>query len=223
MKRSANVLALLLWLFLVGMVLADSAPPDDLDRQIQFATRLFDQGHAVESKKIFESLLAELQSGTPSIQPGFVLNELSKIAAATGDYKAAIQLAKQSGSAYHDVRDIGGESHSLNNEGIAEIQMGQYGPAQQTLEAALVLSRRAQDTENQVQVLNNLGSAYYFPGSYSDAMVRYDEAMALLTKTSRQNGATTGAKLLASTGRRWISAWADTRMHCRLSRGRTII
>jgi hypothetical protein len=31
-----------------------------------------------------------------------------------------------------------------------------------------------------VQVLNNLGSAYYFPGSYSEAMHRYDDAMILV-------------------------------------------
>jgi len=155
-------------------------PQNDLDQRMQAAAMLFEQGKTTESKKTFEALLAELRNRPPSSELGFVLNGLSKIAASDGDYKGAVQFAKQSANTYHQVRDDGGESHSLNNQGIAEMQMGQYQAAQQSLKSALLLSQRAQDAENEVQVLNNLGSAYYFPGSYSEAMHRYDDAMILV-------------------------------------------
>lgn len=155
-------------------------PNDARDRQMRQAADLFERGHTSESRTIYENLLATLRDGPPSPQLGFVLNGLSKISAAGGDYKAAIQWAKQSADVYRGIGDAAGESHSRNNQGIAEIQTGEYRRAQQTLEDALALSLRREDVENQVQTLNNLGSSYYYPGSYSEALRRYDEAMALV-------------------------------------------
>ena len=184
MKRSVGV-AFFLCGFLVVVAQTDSGPSSEIDRQMQTAAGLFENGRTSESKKIYQALLVELRKRTPSSQLGFVLNGLSKVAAAEGEYQSALQLARQSGDIYHQFGDAGGESHSLNNQGIAEIQMGQYLPAQRTLETALLLSQRAQDTENQVQILNNLGSSYYFPGSYSEAMHRYDAALTLVEQNSR--------------------------------------
>ena len=184
MKRSVGV-AFFLCGFLVVVAQTDSGPSSEIDRQMQTAVGLFEKGRTAKSKKIYQTLLLELRNRPPSSQLGFVLNGLSKIAAAEGEYKSALQLATQSGDIYHQVGDAGGESHSLNNQGIAEIRMGQYLPAQRTLETALLLSQCAQDTENQVQILNNLGSSYYFPGSYSEAMHRYDAALTLVEQNSR--------------------------------------
>jgi len=176
----ALVLALLT---LVLCRVADSKteePSNEIDRRSQEAAALFEQGRTSESKALYQSLWAALRDGAPSSRLGFVLNGLSKIDAAEGDYNGAIQLAKQSADVYKQLGDAQGEAHSRNNQGIAEIQLGQYLAAKQSLELALDLSRRANDFENQVQVLNNLGSAFYYPGSYSDALHRYDEAMALV-------------------------------------------
>jgi len=184
MKRWSGILMFFLWPFLPATLLSETVPRNDVDHQMQAAAALFAEGRTAESKKIFDNLLAQLHSNPPSSQLGFVLNSLSKISAAGGDYRTAIQLAKESADVYHHVGNSGGESHSLNNQGIAELQMGQYVPAQKTLETALVLCRRVQDSENEVQVLNNLGSSYYFPGSYSEAMHLYDEAMILINQNS---------------------------------------
>jgi CHAT domain-containing protein/Flp pilus assembly protein TadD len=183
MKRSFGV-AFFLCGFLVVVAQTDSGPSSEIDRQVQTAAGLFEKGRTADSKKIYQALLVELCNRPPSSQLGFVLNGLSKVAAAEGEYKSALQLAIQSGDIYRHVGDAGGESHSLNNQGIAEIQMGQYQPAQRTLETALLLSQRAQDTENQVQILNNLGSSYYFRGSYSEAMRGYDAALTLVEQNS---------------------------------------
>lgn len=168
-------------------MLSSSVLPDDIDPKMKAAESLFEQGHTAESKEAFEDLRTRLQNLPPSSQLGFVLNGLSKIAAAGGDYKDAVQLAKHSATIYHQVRDFAGEAHSLNNEGIAEVQMGEYPQAQKTLEAALIISQGAGDSENRVQILNNLGSSYYFPGSYSEAMHRYDAAMALVQQNETAN------------------------------------
>ncbi len=167
----------------------DPSNKDAIDRQMHQAAALFEQGHNTESRKLYQGLLLTLQGHAPSSQLGFVLNGLSKAAGADGDYKSAVQFARQSADIYHQIGDESGESHSLNNQGIAEIQTGAYTEARQTLEAALLLSRRAKDSENEVQVLNNLGSSYYFPGSYSEALREYDDAMALVQRSENANWA----------------------------------
>jgi tetratricopeptide (TPR) repeat protein len=182
-RRTLAVLFLVFWNTTSGLN-GQSGAETEVDRQLEKASTLFDQGHTDESKKIYETIFATLRPRPASPQLGFALNGLSKINTATGDYRSAIEYARQSAMAYHSLGDSSGEAHALNNEGIAQIQTGNYPVAQQTLEAALSLSRQSLDLENQVQVLNNLGSAYYYPGRYSEASHRYDDAMALVTQNA---------------------------------------
>jgi tetratricopeptide (TPR) repeat protein len=184
MRQWLGLLMFFLWAIQAATLLSQTVPTNDVNQQLQAATDLFEHGRTAESKKMLENLLSQLRSKRPSSQLGFVFNSLSKISAATGDYATAIQFARQSADVYRQVGDARGESHSLNNQGIAELQIGKYATAQKTLEAALVLCRRAQDGENEVQVLNNLGSSYYFPGNYSEAIDRYDEAMSRIAQNS---------------------------------------
>ncbi len=180
-KRTLAVLFLTFWSTAAGLY-AQSGNESEIDRQMEKASNLFEQGHTDESKKIYETVVATLRGRTISPQLGFALNGLSKTSAAAGDYKGAIEYARESAETYHRLNDSSGEAHALNNEGIAQIQTGSYTTAQQTLETALSLSRQGQDFENEVQVLNNLGSAYYYPGRYSEASHRYDDAMALVNQ-----------------------------------------
>jgi tetratricopeptide (TPR) repeat protein len=118
-----------------------------------------------------------LKSKPPSSQLGLVLNDLSQIALAEGNYHTAVKNARQAAEVYHAARDQEGEAHAFNNKGIAEINHGDYAIAQSDLEQALRLSRAAGDKENEIQILNNLGSAFYFRGMYSEALTNYDVAM----------------------------------------------
>jgi len=152
----------------------------ETDEQIEKASKLFEGGHSLDARKIYESLLPVLRGRAATSQLGYVLNALSKIVAADGNYSASMQLAEQSAQVYHQVGDLGGESHALNNKALAELQNGSYPEAREDLEQALLLSKSAHDAENEVQVMNNLGSAYYFPGSYSEAQQYYDQAMSLV-------------------------------------------
>ena len=162
----------------------DLPPTTETDQQIERASKLFEEGHSLDARKIYESLLPALRSRAPSSQLGYVLNAMSKIVAADGNYSDSIQLAEQSAQVYRQIGEVGGESHALNNKAIAELQSGSYPGARQDLEQALALSRRGHDAENEVQVLNNLGSAYYFPGSYSEAQRYYDQAMNLVDQNA---------------------------------------
>jgi len=168
-----------------GLMAKDISVSGEIDQQAQKASQLFEEGHSVEARKIYESLLPLLRNRAPSSQLGYVLNGMSKVVAAGGNYKDAIQFAEQAANVYRQMGDAGGESHALNNKAIAELQSGTYAAARSDLEQALGLSRRAHDLENEVQVLNNLGSAYYFPGSYSEALKNYDVAMNLVDQNTQ--------------------------------------
>jgi CHAT domain-containing protein len=185
MKRLVLALfAISIWSTAVIELRADETPKANIDHRLEQAASLVEQGHHEEARKVYEALLIILRDRPPSNQLGLVLNGLGKIASASGDYKRAMQLAEQAAKTYHQLSDPDGESYSLNNQGIAEIQTGQYSTAQTTLEIALAVGRRGQSSENQVRVLNNLGSSYYYPGSYSEALHRYDEAMSLVDRNS---------------------------------------
>jgi CHAT domain-containing protein len=151
----------------------------DIDRKIDRAEELFEAGHTAQSRQVCESLLRSLTDRS-SLQLAHVLNLMSKIYASEGDYENAIASATRSAVAYEQVRDPGGESHALNNKGIAELQNGSYSTALRDLERALTLSQSGNDLENQTQVLNNLGSAHYFLGSYSEATGAYEKAMSIV-------------------------------------------
>jgi CHAT domain-containing protein len=159
------------------------SPEDEIDRSIDHAEELFETGHTAQSRRVCESVLRSLRDRS-SLQLGHVLNLMSKIYASEGDYEHAIASAARSAEAYEQVRDPGGESHALNNKGIAELQNGSYSAAQQDLEKALTLSQSGNDLENQAQVLNNLGSAHYFLGRYSEATGAYEKAMSLVNNNT---------------------------------------
>jgi CHAT domain-containing protein/Flp pilus assembly protein TadD len=155
-----------------------SAGDDDTTRRTTQADQLFEQGHTTEAKEICESLIQTLPPTSEA--RAFALNLLSKIYASEGDYDRAINSAQLSADAYKKINDPSGQSHALNNKGIAELQNGSYAAAELDLSEALNLSRSGQDVENQVQVLNNLGSAYFFRGSYSEASGDYEQALNLI-------------------------------------------
>jgi CHAT domain-containing protein len=148
-----------------------------IEEKIRQAHSLQNKGSLQQAKTIYESLLPKLQREPPSSQLGLVLNDLSQIALAEGNYDTAVKNAKQAAEVYQAARDQEGEAHAFNNKGIAEINHGDYALAQSDLEQALRLSRAAGDKENEIQILNNLGSAFYFRGMYSEALTNYDVAM----------------------------------------------
>lgn len=102
--------ALSLWSFALSGTTVEEHSNADIDRRSERAALLFEQGDPAESKRIYESLFSTLRDRPASAQLGFTLNGLSKIAAAEGDYRGAVQLAQQSAAAYQKVGDVSGEA-----------------------------------------------------------------------------------------------------------------
>src|SRR5581483_10315275 len=152
----------------------------DIDQQIQRAKALQEKGQEAEARKIYDSLLPTLRQGQPSAQLAFVLNGISQLAADAGDYKKAIQSADEAAHVYRELKDHDGEAHAFNNKGIAEVQRGAYAAAQVDFQSALGLADAANDAENQVQTLNNLGIDYYNQGKYLEGLRSYERATKIL-------------------------------------------
>jgi len=152
------------------------------DEELRHADELQDRGSPEESRKIYESLLRDLRPVEPSRQLGHVLNGLSNLEAAEGNYQKAIDLAQQAIDVYRRLGDAGGESYALNSRGIAEGDLGLYGAAQVSFHRALALIRSVSDLETEVRTLNNLGNAFYFPGQYLEALRAYQEAWQIVER-----------------------------------------
>src|SRR4029077_2368872 len=91
------LLGLALWTATAcGLAGMDLSPQKDIDQQIDKASRLFEEGHAEDARRAYESLLVTLQNRSLSKQLGYVLTGMSRIAAADGNYDEAIQFAKRS-------------------------------------------------------------------------------------------------------------------------------
>src|SRR3954470_8575993 len=89
MKALALAFFAIFWGLAIREDAAEDLSKNYIDRRAAQADLLFEQGHTTDSKQIYEALLAALRQGPPSAQLGFVLNGLSKIAGAEGDYTGA--------------------------------------------------------------------------------------------------------------------------------------
>src|SRR6185369_10043462 len=188
MTLPMRLLVILLWLTLSTHVSAAwDGPPDDASLRIQQAQALQEKGKSEEARQAYEAILRDLRARPVSPQLGHVLNELSKLASGRGDYELAINLAQESASTFHQIGDTKGESHSVNIKGLAEIDLGNYQSALQDFMSALALTRSVHDAENEVQVLNNIGSSYYFEGKYLEAMRNYETAKQTVSQISSEH------------------------------------
>lgn len=170
--------------FVVLWLAGWSAAESPLDERIREADALQDKGSSSEARKIYEPVLATLRSRGDSPQLGYVLNALSEVASAEGNYDEGISRAQEAADVYHRLGEAKGEARALNYRGIAEVQRGFYGAARGTLSRALALSRSAGDLESQTRILNNLGTADFYPGDYLEALRAYESALDIVEKNS---------------------------------------
>ena len=177
---------LALWLAAVASCFAQTETRNLLNEKIQQADRLQAKGALQEARKLYESILKSLPAGELTPQLGHVLNALSGVASAEGNYEPAIEFAQQAADVFHKLGDPGQEANSLNYRGIAEVQRGLYPKAQLTLSQALQLSRSAGDLESEVRILNNLGTAHYLPGQYLEALRAYGDAGQIVNRSASE-------------------------------------
>lgn len=171
----------------VAVSFAQAPATIELDQKIQQADRLQEQGALQKARDAYDSVLRTLPADPPSPQLGHVLNGLSNVASSLGKNNDAVEFAQQAAKVYRKLGDAEGQAYALNSRGIAEGELGLYPTAQVTLREALDLSRSIHDFKTEVRTLNNLGNAYYFPGSYLEALHAYDNARQIVETHSAED------------------------------------
>jgi CHAT domain-containing protein/Flp pilus assembly protein TadD len=155
-----------------------------LDEQLSRAQALQKKGEAQDALRMYESLLPELRSSSPSNQLGLALAGISQISLSVGDYAKAIQTANSAAEVYRSLGDASDQARALNDKSIAEIEHGDYSAALGDLANALRLSRQVRDAETEVKTLNNQGSAYFYQGKYQEAQRCYQNATQLVEQNA---------------------------------------
>ncbi|HSS97663.1 MAG TPA: tetratricopeptide repeat protein, partial [Terriglobales bacterium] len=151
-----------------------------LNEDLRRADALQDEGKIEQARQIYEHLLTQISAVEAAEPRARVLNGLSNVYAATGDYPKSADFAQRAQEVYRKIGDAGGEAYALNNLGIAENELGKYSDAQAHFKSAILLTKQVADQETQVRTWNNLGNSFYFPGQYFEAMQAYEEAWKIL-------------------------------------------
>ena len=159
---------------------AQPAIPKSVEERIRRADQLQDQGSLTEARDLYQSIAKELPVDPPSRQLGWVLNGLSTVSAALGDYRESAEAALRAEDVYRRAGDSEGQSSALNNLGIAREELGDYPSAQASFRDALAVSQKSGDFATQVRTLNNLGNAHYFPGQYLESLRAYQDAARII-------------------------------------------
>jgi CHAT domain-containing protein len=95
----------------------------------------------------------------------------------SGRYGAAIETARRAAEGFRKLGNRRDGARAQTTAGLAELYLGDYTRAVLDLEASLQEAIEIHDFANEVGRLNDIGSAFYFQGLYSDAMTRYQRAL----------------------------------------------
>jgi len=156
---------------------AAAEPADPAKLRLAEARALQEKGSLREAQKLYESLLPDLEARKDLAELGSVLNGLSQIATAQGDYDRAAARGRDAAETYRKVGDRSGQTRAVNNIGAAEAYRGDYPQALEHFEVALALSRATDDREAEVEELNNIGSVFFLQARYLDALRSYRSAL----------------------------------------------
>jgi tetratricopeptide (TPR) repeat protein len=96
---------------------------------------------------------------------------------AAGQYVVAARHADEAAAIYARQGDGRRQSIALNAAGLAALYASEYGTAERSFRAAIVLSTAAEDFARRAEQITNLGNVFFFLGRYADAAQAYDDAL----------------------------------------------
>ena len=108
---------------------------------------------------------------------GAVLNNISQIYDARGDYETALKYLEESLQIRKEIGDRAGEGAVLNNIGMIYKARGDYKTALKYLEESMQIVRETENKAGEGAVLNNIGLIYEGRGDYERALKCFEESL----------------------------------------------
>lgn len=133
----------------------------------------------IEALRLYEQSLSIAREIGDRKQEGAMLNNISQIYDAQGEYGKALKHLQQSLKIYRELRDKEGEGATLNNISQIYNAKGDYPNALKYLEQSLMLARGIHDKEGEGIALNNIGLIHKQQGDYAAALQYYNQVLAV--------------------------------------------
>jgi tetratricopeptide (TPR) repeat protein len=106
-----------------------------------------------------------------------ILNNISQVYKARGDYETALKYLEQSLEIGRDIGDKKGEATILNNMGTIAHARGDYETALKYLEQSLKIHREIGDKAGEGTTLNNISGIYHARGDYETALKYLEQSL----------------------------------------------
>jgi HD-GYP domain-containing protein (c-di-GMP phosphodiesterase class II) len=155
------------------------------ERLTQLAGELRDAPMTRESDRLFESasqMLAEMPSEPVTADRAMCLLFISRHLFYSGNANAGFDPALKAVAMSAHLGDPALQAKALKLLGVMYLESGSYPDTVSTFTAALEAAKAANDADQQVSVLSNLGLAHQYAGHYSAAVPCYQRAVELATE-----------------------------------------
>jgi len=119
---------------------------------------------------------------------GAVLNNISQIYDARGDYETALKYLEESLQIRKEIGDRAGEGAVLNNIGMIYKARGDYKTALKYLEESMEIVRETGNKAGEGAVLNNIGQIYNARGDYETALKYLEESLQIRKEIGDKEG-----------------------------------
>ncbi|KAF5417184.1 MAG: Photosystem I assembly protein Ycf3 [Candidatus Methanogaster sp.] len=129
---------------------------------------------------------------------GAILNNISQIYRARGDYDTALKYLEESLEIYREIGDKAGEGTTLNNISQIYDARGDYDTALKYLEESLEIYREIGDKAGMIPTLHNMGHIAIEAEDPERAMSLWSEALSIAMETGDAQGIFHVAKTLGS-------------------------
>ncbi|MGE0087775.1 MAG: tetratricopeptide repeat protein [Desulfococcaceae bacterium] len=119
---------------------------------------------------------------------GTILNNISQIYDARGDYDTALKYLEQSLGIRREIGDKSGEGTTLNNISQIYDARGDYDTAISFLEQSLAIFKEIGDKKNEGTTLNNISQIYDARGDYDTALKYLEQSLGIRREIGDKSG-----------------------------------
>ncbi len=177
-------LAAVIGLVSLGLCATGSAQTGDAQSALVEAQRLEGAGNPAAALESYRWALDASRPESP--ERATALLGMATVETAQGNYPDARRHAADASRLFDRLRDPVRASLSLNRQGLAALNAGDYDEAGEMFAAALERSTKAAFLEGQTEQLGNLANVQFYLGRYADAGHLYEQAIAL-TQSARSS------------------------------------
>jgi tetratricopeptide (TPR) repeat protein len=147
------------------------------------------RGYWTDGIALYQVILLACRDLGNSTGAARAASSLSLLGLRTGNYKDALQYAKDATEIFQSVGDENGQAEAIDRVGAIYRHMGKSRVALAYHEESLEIYSKLSNSHGMAEALGRAGTAYYALGRYAEAIANHERALSLYRKTEDRRGA----------------------------------